>query len=179
MDYLSYLLNLSFHFYSFTSRLLNYFLLFQDFSVFQYEFSFWMIWIVDWEFLLSREEAAAAAAEDVVEVHEGDGENQRQDEQEEVQPEYETVVILEDVWLVLHGEPHYVAEEDVAGNTDGHVDLGVLQTEEHPAVLKIIPAEVVRLGECEECEDRQHDEGGMVPQDSQWAGLGVQCGRQG
>ena len=138
-----------------------------------------MIWIVNRQLLLSWKETFTATAEDVVEVHEGDGENESQDEQEKVCPEQKTVVILEEVWVCEQGEPHHIAEEDVGGNTDGDVDLGVFQTEHDPAVIRATPAEVVRLGEGEECEDRQHDERGMIPQDSERAGLRVQGRQQG
>ena len=129
--------------------------------------------------LLRREKTVAATTEDVVEVHEADGEDESQDEEKEVGPEEETVVVPEDFWLGQKGEPHDIAEENVAANTDGDVDLGVFQTEHHPAVLQVSPTEVVRLREREECEDWQHDERGMAPQDTERAELHVQSGHQG
>ena len=137
-----------------------------------------MIWVINRQLLLRREETVAATTEDVVEVHEADGEDESQDEEKEVGPEEETVVVPEDFRLGQKGEPHDIAEEDVAANTDGDVDLGVFQAEHDPAVIRATPAEVVRLGEGEKCEDRQHDERGMVPQDGQRGDLEVQGGEE-
>ena len=75
---------LSVHFYIFTSQHLPYLLDFHDFSIFQFEVSLRMSWIVNRELLLCGQETVAATAEDVVEVHEGDCQDQRHYKEEKV-----------------------------------------------------------------------------------------------
>ena len=75
---------------------------------------------------------------------------------------------------------HDVAEDDVRGETYSHVDLRVLQTEHHPAVHGLRAAtEIGVLREGEECEDRKHDERGMVAEDVERGDLLVQRRHQG
>ena len=69
--------------------------------------------------------------------------------------------------MTQKNEIHQYAKEEGGCNTDAHIDLGILHTKPHSVVTGVFSAEVVRLGECEECEERQEDERGMVHQDGQ------------
>ena len=131
------------------SKSLSFFMNFHDFSVHQVEGSGWLVWIVDDYLLLGWEKTLTAATEEVIEVYEGNGEDHWHGKENSK----ETVIkMMEDVWIREHRETHHSTEEDEGANTNGHVDLGVLHTEHHPVVTGVTPAEVVRFGECEECE---------------------------
>ena len=55
--------------------------------------------------------------------------------------------------VVDDGVAHDEEEDDTGEGADADVDLGVMRTKHDPAVAWLGPAEVVLLGECEECED--------------------------
>ena len=139
------------------------FMYFNDLFVDQLECLVRMERVVNEYFLLCVQKTIAAEPVEILEVEEGDGEDDCEDEQEEVSPIKEIVVIFVNVWFCEDGVFHDVAEDDVRGETYSHVDLRVLQTEHHPAVHGLRAAtEIGVLREGEECEDRKHDERGMV-----------------
>ena len=122
--------------------------------------------IINNNLLLAGEEPSTAATAEVVEVDEGDCEEDGKEKQIKEHPIHQIVIIIVYISVCLDDVLPDVGKDDVESAAQPNVNLGSITAEADSRLLGVTPADAARLGHGER-EDWKNKEGRIIGEDGE------------